>query len=119
MAAYTHTHTHAHTYIKFGRRDEVDRAGSRYEEEVGGDGGGSRLLNMTDRSLGKLSKCTVRGWPSAPPPPQRELDAGSAILVIVSKRHRFTSGYWPISPRCPVIAGNQSRGNRAVGRKVD
>lgn len=29
-------HTHTYIYIKFGRRDEVDRAGSRYDEEVGG-----------------------------------------------------------------------------------
>lgn len=33
---HTHTDTHTYIYIKFGRRDEVDRAGSRYEEEVGG-----------------------------------------------------------------------------------
>lgn len=45
----------------------------------------ARLLNMTDRSLGKPSKCTVRA--EAIPRPG---DAGSAILVIVRNRAAFS-----------------------------
>lgn len=42
----------------------------------------ARLLNMTDRSLGKPSNCTVRAIP-------RPGDAGSAVLVIVRNRAAF------------------------------
>lgn len=49
------------------------------------DGGSdARLLNMTDRSLGKPSKCTVRTEAILHPG-----DAGSAILVIVRNRAAF------------------------------
>jgi len=58
--------------------------GSHLSSPVGGriDGGSdAQLLNMTDRSLGKPSKCTVH----AEAIPYLG-DAGSAILVIVRNR---------------------------------
>lgn len=69
-----------------------------------------RLLNMTDRSLGELSKCKVVGR-------ERRLatDAGSAVLVIVSKRFTGSragplAGDFP--PPLSVIAG-KSKSSRS------
>lgn len=63
-----------------------------------------RLLNMTDRSLGELSKCKVEGRGKG-----EATDAGSAVLVIVSKRFTGSrAGHWPVISRPlppEVIAG--------------
>lgn len=78
--------------ISCGLKDDLHLSSPRYETDGRSDG---RLFNMTDRSLDKPSKCTVRTGVTRP---LGGVDAGSAILVTV--RNRRSRHFRPMRPRC-------------------
>lgn len=110
MAPGGRLYIHIYIYIKVGRRDEeeVDRAGSRKLE----DGGGPRLLNMTDRSLGKLSKYTVRPSPSSGKGVGCWLSHISYRFETTPVHERLLAGYFPRRYR------GESKPSRGCGNRA-